>query len=68
MQRDESALPRRYLNTIEAAAYTGFSKQQFEAWRLNDQGPPYLKFPRLVKYHLPDLDAWMLSHRKREAA
>ncbi|MBT6179722.1 MAG: helix-turn-helix domain-containing protein, partial [Deltaproteobacteria bacterium] len=52
-----------YMNTPEAAKYTGYSTQYLEGARHRGDGPPYIQVVRRVKYTPTDLDEWMLKHR-----
>lgn len=56
---------KRYLTTAEAAEYLHVSKQHLEIKRHKGTGPAYCKpaGSRLVRYYLPDLDAWMQANR-----
>ena len=50
-----------YLTTKQAAVYLGVSRQFLEIARLKGHGPRFCKpeCSRLVRYYVPDLDAWM---------
>jgi hypothetical protein len=48
-----------YLDTRQAAAYLGMSKQQLELWRCKGGGPSYVKLAHAVRYRRSDLDAFM---------
>ena len=64
-----STLPE-YLNTRQAAAYTGMSRQWFDIARMKGDGPPFIKVGRAVRYHKPTLDAWLaerVCHSTAEA-
>jgi len=54
-----------WLNTPQAAAYTGFSEEYLEIARHKDDGsgPEYIKHARAIRYHRDDLDAWMERNR-----
>jgi len=53
--------PKRYLTTVEAAAYLGLSDKSLEHWRLNRKGPPYIKAGGAVRYDIRKLDRWLES-------
>jgi hypothetical protein len=59
---------QHYLTTAQAAQYLGFSRQFLEIARHKGGGPKYLKFSRAIRYHLAELDEWMLSHRRQHTA
>lgn len=66
LERVEAALrapPRGYLNTKEAASFTGISTVQMEEWRSRGGGPAYHKVGRKVLYSLEDLRAFVASNR-----
>ena len=48
-----------YLDTRQAAELTGITASTLECWRRDGDGPPYVKFGRMVKYRRVDLDAYM---------
>lgn len=53
----------RYLNTREAAQYTGISEATLERRRLLRQPPVYCKIDWLVRYRRDDLDQFMADHK-----
>lgn len=56
--------PKAYLNTKEAAAYTGISAGTLEEWRMRqNDGPPYTKLSQKVVYAVADLDRFMQARR-----
>ncbi len=58
-----------YLNTRQAAAYLGVSRQFLEIARHRGAGgPEYVKLARLVRYRRLDLDAFMEAHLRRHTA
>ena len=63
---------RRYLTTKQAAEYVGLSHRTLEAYRFAGAGPSYIKHggPRsgLVLYLPEDLDAWLVSLRRRNTS
>ena len=58
---------KEYLTAKEAAAFTGFSKTQFDEWRCRQSGgPAFLKIGRRVAYRVADLRAFMDAHLVKE--
>lgn len=57
----------QYLTTKQAAKYLGVSRQTLEIGRCKGSGPIYCRpsNSRLVRYFLPDLDAWMQANRRK---
>jgi predicted DNA-binding transcriptional regulator AlpA len=58
----------RKLNTREAAEYLGTSASTLNKKRVAGNGPAYLKIGHLVRYDLPDLDAYASAHRRRNTS
>ncbi len=60
----------RYLSTLQAAEYLGVSRQTLEIGRHKGTGPIYCRpvNSRIVRYFLPDLDAWMQDSRRQHTA
>lgn len=55
----------RYLNTAEAAAFTGFSPDTLRTWRSRRQGPAFSRpGGRAIAYKLSDLRAFMDAGRQ----
>ena len=54
---------RRFLRTVDAAAYLGVSPRTLEALRLRGGGPRFLRPDgrRLVLYDARDLEAWAIN-------
>lgn len=51
---------RHYLTSDEAADYFGISSATLRNWRTRGDGPPYIKInPRVIRYQLLELEAWM---------
>lgn len=59
---------RRYLRTRPAADYIGLGKSTLEKWRMTGDGPVYSSFGRVIVYARDDLDAFVLSKRRRSTA
>lgn len=61
---DLSGLPRNALiDSRTAAQRLGFSRQWLAVLRMQQAGPPYIKFGSRVRYRVADLDAWVTRHR-----
>ncbi|WP_408053264.1 helix-turn-helix transcriptional regulator [Streptomyces sp. CMC78] len=43
----------------EAAEYMGLSVSTLANWRCRNEGPPFVKAGRAVRYRLADLDRWL---------
>jgi predicted DNA-binding transcriptional regulator AlpA len=52
----------------QLAKELGTSPNTPAAWRTRDQGPPYLKIGRLVRYRPSDVRAWLASRVVRPSA
>lgn len=46
------------ISTKQAAKLLSISHRTLEDWRLNGQGPPFIKWGRLVRYRVSDLRAF----------
>jgi hypothetical protein len=51
------------LDEGSAAVYVGYRPSALRAWRIQGRGPAFLRHGRTIRYHLRDLDAWLLSQR-----
>lgn len=64
------SIKQRYLNTKEAAHYTGWKVDFLNTARITGHlkgrtpGPPFIKIGRRIFYCIDDLDIWMQSHRR----
>ncbi len=58
----------RCLRTPDAAAYIGLSKSTLEKLRVTGGGPEYSALGRVIVYRIEDLDAWVLSHKRRSTS
>ena len=54
----QSAMPPRFLRTVEAARFLGLSGRTLEKHRCYGTGPTYRKIGGRVVYALADLQAW----------
>ncbi len=59
---------RPFLNTREAAAWLGLTKNTLEKMRVFGAGPLYRKHGRYVRYHMEDLVAWSESRKRRSTS
>lgn len=63
---------RRFLDTKQSAEYVGLSPRTMESYRVNGDGPPYIKHggarSGLVLYLVDDLDAWLDSRRRQSTS
>jgi predicted DNA-binding transcriptional regulator AlpA len=66
--QDIVAHQRRMLRTEDAANFTGLSASTLTKLRLTGGGPEYIKLGKVVVYDLADLDAWLLSKRRRSTS
>jgi predicted DNA-binding transcriptional regulator AlpA len=57
-----------YMDTKQAAAYLGLSKQFLEIARHRGDGPKYYKLSQAVRYSKADLDEFMSMHKKQHTA
>lgn len=57
-----------FFTTARAAEYLGLSHNTLSAWRKTDQGPPYVRLGRAVRYRRADLDAWAEQRLCRTAS
>ena len=57
----------RLLTTEEVAQITGMSKSWFEhqRWLGGEEGPPYIKIGRSVRYRTADLQRWLEQAERR---
>jgi hypothetical protein len=60
---------KRVLRTPAAADYVGLSASTLEKFRLTGNGPVYAKAgPKIVIYHVEDLDTWLAGTRRRSTS
>lgn len=55
-------LPTEWLTPEDAADYLRLSKRGLEDMRAKGTGPKFCKVDRVVRYHVRDLDGWLLSN------
>lgn len=62
----------QYLSTPQVAKLTGFSVRALETMRAKHVGPIYIKVGNnknsAIRYHLQDIQEWMLKHREASHA
>jgi Helix-turn-helix domain len=61
LRQQNSNLSKRYLNTGEAASYTGIPAATLRAWRSEGTGPIFYKPRGRALYDVADLDSFMRS-------
>jgi hypothetical protein len=60
--RDEQTIPLEWLTANQAATYVKLSARALEQMRGEHRGPKYYRIgPRIIRYRIPDLDAWLTS-------
>jgi predicted DNA-binding transcriptional regulator AlpA len=52
----------------QLAEYTGIPVQTLANWRWREQGPPWLKLGRHVRYRLADVEKWLDANAQGGAA
>jgi predicted DNA-binding transcriptional regulator AlpA len=60
-----ASLDSVWLTEHDVARELGLSVKTMSNWRNRDQGPPYVKLNRAVRYRRTDLDAWIESRTVR---
>ncbi|MDJ0821574.1 MAG: helix-turn-helix domain-containing protein [Paracoccaceae bacterium] len=55
--------PLRLLNRTEVEAKFGVSKRFLEMAVMRNDGPPFIKIGRLVRYRAEDIEAWIAQQR-----
>lgn len=60
--KDHRLIPEgvEYLTTVEVARYLGMHPGSVSNWRLWDEGPPFVRFGRLVRYPKSALMDWAM--------
>ena len=59
LQKQLTPMKRRWLDSAEAAAYLGCSKNFLDKDRIQLRRIPFTRLGRLVKYDIHDLDAFL---------
>ena len=52
------------LTSKQAAEYLLVPEQTLRLWRVQREGPPWIKLGRLVRYSMDDLQLWLAKNRK----
>ncbi|OQX33409.1 MAG: hypothetical protein B0D91_14455 [Oceanospirillales bacterium LUC14_002_19_P2] len=55
-----------YLTPSELARRWNFSERSLGVWRVNGQGPRYLKIGNRIRYRVEDVEAWEQAHMYRQ--
>ena len=65
-----SPVQAEYLTTEGASEFTGIAIKTLTTWRSRDreQGPPYRKVGRMVRYSVSDLRSWMDQRQRNKPA
>lgn len=58
----------RLLSEREASRRLGLSIRTLQKWRLQGNGPPFLKLGHAVRYDPTDLDAYLAQARRRSTS
>jgi hypothetical protein len=56
-----------FISEQDAEIITGISHRTFQRWRLFNQGPPWYKLQRAVKYDRAELLAWVRTNARGQA-
>ena len=52
------------VDEVAAAKILGVSKFTLRNWRAKDRGPPYVKYPRSIRYRPSMLAAWLVANTR----
>ncbi len=63
-----SKIEVKYLKPTDAASYLGVGFSTMAKWRIDGDGPSFLKVGGSVRYSVADLDAWMQRHRQQSTS
>lgn len=53
-----SSTNAEHATAAQAGAIINVPPETMRRWRASRQGPPYRRFGRLIRYHVPALLAW----------
>ncbi|MDR1112412.1 MAG: helix-turn-helix domain-containing protein [Bacteroidales bacterium] len=56
-------MKEKLLNTKELAEYLGIAVSTLLQYRADGVGPEYIKLGHLVRYRIPDVEAWLESKK-----
>jgi excisionase family DNA binding protein len=59
----EKIMKEKLLNTKELAEYLGIAVSTLLQYRADGVGPEYIKLGHLVRYRIPDVEAWLESKK-----
>ena len=59
-----ACVPRRYVNTRQAAEMVGLSPRTMEYYRTTGQGPAFSKLGGRVRYAVADIERWVRERRR----
>lgn len=59
---------RDLLDTTAAARYVGLAARTLIRWRVEGNGPTFLKLGGAVRYEMPELDRWINAQRRRSTS
>jgi predicted DNA-binding transcriptional regulator AlpA len=62
MDKDE------YVDVRRLAEITGISASTWNKRRLTGNTPPFSKIGKAVRYHVPTVKEWMVSHERRSTS
>ncbi len=57
-----------YIDTKQLAARLGVSKHTLKRWRVEGNGPPYVKLVGSVRYPLDDTEKWEAENLRRSTS
>jgi hypothetical protein len=57
-----------YCDTAGAANLLGISASTLTKRRMDGNGPPFVKFSKLVRYHVPTLRAWAAAREHQSTS
>jgi excisionase family DNA binding protein len=60
--------PAPFLDTRQAAKLLQLSHRTLERWRLEGQGPVFVKMGGAVRYRMADLEAWAEAQLRRSTS
>jgi len=58
----------RFLTSNQVADFLGIREQSLRKMRIDDDGPPYLKFRHYIRYSSGALNDWIASNTLRHTA
>jgi hypothetical protein len=64
----DTALDGNYLTPIQVSVRTGIPKTRLAAWRRDGRGPVFVKRGSRIEYPLWELEVWLESRRREQAA